>query len=190
MKIRRVIVRLDPALQSRALLEAAVDLAGEMQAELLGLFVENQDLLHFAGLPFARELGFESATRRALDVESMERTLRALAKEARQALESVAARTQVQWSFRVVRGAPAAELLAAAEASDFVITHLEAPPEGASPASTRIVRAGDVEALRAALQEADGGVIVLVGADEGAIGETLRKALGHGRHGDETARRR
>jgi hypothetical protein len=120
----------------------------------------------------------------------MERTLRALAKEARQSLESAAARTQVQWSFRVVRGAPAAELLAAAEASDFVIACLEAPPEGTAPASVRIVRAGDVEALRAALQEADGGVIVLVGADEGAIGETLRKALGQDRHGEQSARRR
>ena len=48
MKIRRVIVGLDPALRSRALLEAAVELAGQMEAELLGLFVENQDLLHFA----------------------------------------------------------------------------------------------------------------------------------------------
>jgi hypothetical protein len=190
MKIRRVIVRLDPALRSRALLEAAFDLAGEMQAELLGLFVENQDLLHFAGLPFARELGIESATRRALDVESMERMLRGLAKEARQSLEWAAARTQVQWSFRVVRGAPAAELLAAAEESDFVIANLEAPPEGASIASVRIVRAGDVEALRAALQESEGGVLVLLGADQGAVGDTLRGALGQGRHGDETARRR
>jgi K+-sensing histidine kinase KdpD len=190
MKIRRVIVRLDPALQSRALLEAAFDLAGEMQAELLGLFVENQDLLHFAGLPFARELGFESATRRALDVESMERTLRALAKEARQALEAAAGRTQVQWSFRVVRGAPAAELLAATEGSDFVIANLEAPPEGTSPASTRIVRAGDVEALRAVLQESDGGVIVLVGSDERAIGDTLRRALRPESHGEKPARRR
>lgn len=190
MKIRRVIVRLDPALQSRALLEAAFELAGEMQAELLGLFVENQDLLHFAGLPFARELGLESATRRALDVEGMERSLRALAKEARQVLELVAGRTRVQWSFRVVRGAPAAELLAAAEESDFVITQLEAPPEGASPASVRIVRAGDVDALRAALQESDGGVIVLVGADEHVVGESLRRALGQDRHGEQTARRR
>jgi K+-sensing histidine kinase KdpD len=190
VKIRRVIVGLDPAAQSRALLEAAVDLAGEMQAELLGLFVENQDLLHFAGLPFAREVGFESATRRTLDVESMERTLRALAKEARQALESVAGSTQVKWSFRVVRGAPAAELLAAAEESDLVIANLEAPPEGLSSMSVRIVHAGDVEALRAALEEAGSGVLVLAGADEDLIGETLRRAIGRGRHGEHPAGRR
>ena len=176
MKIRRVIVGLDPAAQSRALLEAAVELAGQMQAEILGLFVENQDLLHFAGLPFAREVGFESATRRALDIESMERSLRALAREARQALESAAEGTQVQWSFRVVRGAPAAELLAAAEESDLVIANLEAPPEGPSSVRVRIVRAGDVDALRAALGEEATCVLVLAGADARLVGETLRKA--------------
>lgn len=190
MKIRRVIVGLDPAAQSRALLEAAFELAGQMQAELLGLFVENQDLLHFAGLPFAREVGFESATRRALDVESMERSLRALAKEARQALESVAGRTQVQWSFRIVRGAPAAELLAAAEESDLVIANLEAPPEGTSSVSVRIVRAGDVEALRAALDEAGGCVLVLAGSDEELVGETLRKAAGREKNGEHRSKRR
>jgi K+-sensing histidine kinase KdpD len=190
VKIRRVILGLDPALQSRALLEAAVDLAGELQAELLGLFVENQDLLHFAGLPFAREVGFESATRRVLDVESMERTLRALAKEARQALESVAGSTQVQWSFRVVRGALAAELLAAAEESDLVIACLDAPPAPPVPASVRIVRAGDAEALRAALQEAGGCVLFLAGADVALIGDTLRKAVGREEHGRHPAKRR
>ena len=108
----------------------------------------------------------------------MERSLRALAKEARQALESVAGRAQVQWSFRVVRGAPAAELLAAAEESDLVIANLEAPSESPSAVSVRIVRAGDVEALRAALEEAGGGILVLAGADDDLVGDTLRSVLG------------
>jgi hypothetical protein len=189
-KIRRVIVGLDPLQQSRALLEAAAELAGEMQAELLGLFVENQDLLHFAGLPFAREVGFETATRRALDVGSMERSLRALAKEARQALEAAAKPTRIQWSFRVVRGAPAAELLAAAEESDLVIANLEAPPELPSAVSFRIIRAGDMEALRAALEEAGGNVLVLTGADAELVGETLRRAAGRQDQGERHSRRR
>lgn len=180
-RIRRVIVGLDPVQQSRALLEAAAELAGRMQAELLGLFVENQDLLHFAGLPFAREMGFESATRRALDVESMERTLRALAREARQALESAAEGTRVQWSFRVVRGAPAAELLAAAEETDLLIANLGAVPEPPARVSVRIVHAGDAEALRAALEEEGGCILLLAGADARLLGETLRKAAGRER---------
>jgi nucleotide-binding universal stress UspA family protein len=178
VKIRRVIVGLDPALQSRALLEAAVELAERMEAELVGLFVENQDLLHFAGLPFAREVGFASATRRTLDVESMERSLRALAKEAQQTLASVAGRTAVQWSFRVVRGSPAAELLAVAEESDLVIANLEDPAELPPSVSVRVVRAGDVETLRRALEEAAGGVLLLAGTDDDLVGETLRSVLG------------
>jgi K+-sensing histidine kinase KdpD len=175
VKIRRVIVGLDPALQSRAMLQAAVELAERMEAELIGLFVENQDLLHFAGLPFAREVGFASATRRTLDVESMERSLRALAKEARQKLASVAGRTPVQWSFRVVGGAAA--LLAMVEESDLVIANLDEPTELPPSVSVRVVRAGDVETLRRALEEAEGGVLVLAGTDDDLVGETLRSVL-------------
>jgi len=178
VKIRRVIVGLDPALQSRALLEAAVELAERMEAELIGLFVENQDLLHFAGLPFAREVGFASAARRTLDVPTMERSLRALAKEAQQMLASVAGRTSVQWSFRIVRGSPAAELLAVAEEFDLVIANLEEPTELPPSVSVRVVRAGDVETLRRALEEAGGGVLVLAGTDDDLVGETLRSLLG------------
>ena len=178
MKIRRVIVGLHPALQSRALLEAALELAERMEAELVGLFVENQDLLYFAGLPFAREVGFASAIRRTLDVASMERSLRALAKEAQQTLASVAGRTPVQWSFRVVRGLPAAELLAVAEEFDLVIANLEDPAELPPSVSVRVVRAGDVETLRRALEEAAGGVLLLAGTDDDLVGETLRSVLG------------
>ncbi|MBI3043819.1 MAG: hypothetical protein HYY78_13455 [Betaproteobacteria bacterium] len=174
MKIRRVIVGLDPALQRRAVLEAAAELAGRMEAELVGLFVEDQDLLHFAGLPFAREVGFTSATRRALDVESMERSLRALAKEAQATLAAIAGRTPVQWSFRVTRGALAAELLAAAEEADLVIASVEAPDELPASVRVRVVRARDPEALRAALEESTGGVLVFTGADDALLREALR----------------
>ena len=125
MKIRRIIVGLEPAPRTRATLEAAARLAAQMEAELVGLFVENIDLLHFAGLPFAREVGFASATRRSLDVEGMERSLRGLAREAQQTLAAVAGRVPVRWSFRVARGSAAGELMAAAAAADLVIVNVE-----------------------------------------------------------------
>lgn len=180
MRIRRVIVGLDPALQSRALLEAAAALAGSMEAELVGLFVENQDLLHFAGLPFAREVGYTSATRRALDVESMERSLRALAKEAQETLAAIAGRMPVAWSFRVTRGALAAELLAAVEEADLVIANFEAPDELPASLRVHVVRASDPEALRAALEEEDGGILVFAGADDSLLRDVMRKLTGRG----------
>jgi hypothetical protein len=173
VKIRRVVVGLEPAPFSRPLLEAAAELAQRMQAELVGLFVESQDLLHFAGLPFAREVGFASATRRRLDVESMERALRALAGEARRTLAAIAERTPVQWSFRVSRGSLPVELLAAAGEADLVIASLERP--GALPESlrVRVVRADDPKAVRAALAEEDGGILLVTGSD----GERIRELL-------------
>lgn len=175
MKIRRIVVGFDPAPCSWPVLEAAAELAQSMEAELVGLFVESQDLLHFAGLPFAREMGLASATRRALDVKAMERSLRALAGEARRTLAAIAGRTSVQWSFRVARGSLAAELLAAAGEADLLIANVEQPGELPGPVRIRIVRAGDPEALRAALEEEDGGILLLTGGDDARIRALLRQ---------------
>lgn len=176
MKIRRVIVGLEPAMRSRALLEAAACLAESMEAELIGLFVENADLLHFAGFPFAREVGFTSALSRPLDVEAMERCLRAGAEAARRTLASVAGRTSVRWSFRVARGSLTEEMLAAAGQADLVIADIEQPQEAGRAITVRVVRAGDSNALRAAMEEGD-GILVLAGADNAIVGETLRKLI-------------
>lgn len=97
-------------------LEAAVALASRFGAELVGLFIEDAALLHFAALPFAREIGLASAARRATGVGAMERSLQALAREARRVLAGAAARQDVRWSFRVERGRSPEALLAAAAA--------------------------------------------------------------------------
>ena len=176
MKIRRIIVGLEPAPRTRVTLEAAAKLAAQMEAELVGLFVENINLLHFAGFPFAREVGFASAARRDLDVEGMERSLRGLAREAQQTLAAVAGRVPVRWSFRVVRGLAAGELLAAAVDADLVIVNIEQAGDLQHSIPLRVVRAGDPDALRAAMEEG-GGILVLAGADDVVVGETLLKLI-------------
>ena len=119
--IRRILVALDASPHSLAALEAAAELAAGLKAELLGLFVEDINLLRLAELPFAREMGVFSTTRRQLDILEVERELRAQASRARRALAIAAGRAQVPWSFRVARGVIAAELLAAASEADLVI---------------------------------------------------------------------
>lgn len=114
MKVRRIVVGLDSRLRIDAALEALAALAGELEAELIGLFVEDVDLLHLAALPFAREVGFPSATRRDLDVARMERSFEAQANELRRACEAVLKSSSVSWSFRVARGSRAEQLLSAA----------------------------------------------------------------------------
>ena len=121
LMIQRILVALDASPHSLAALEAAVELAGRFRAELLGLFVEDVNLLRLAELPFAQEIGFFSATRRKLDTQRIERQFRGQAARIRRALELIAERTQVDWSFRVARGVIASELLTAASEVDLII---------------------------------------------------------------------
>jgi nucleotide-binding universal stress UspA family protein len=134
--IRRILVALDASPHSQAALEAASELADVLKAELVGIFVEDVNLLRLAGLPFAREVGYPSGTDRPLDSPSMERELRIQAEQVRQTLAGVAVRRQIRWSFRVVRGQVATELLTAAQEADLLALGR------ASWASTRRVRLG------------------------------------------------
>lgn len=119
--IRRILVALDASPASLTALETAAELATALGAELLGLFVEDINLVRLATLSFSHEVGLFSGTRRQVSSISIERQLRVQAGRARHALASVSERSQVSWSFRVARGAVAAELLAAAMDADLVI---------------------------------------------------------------------
>ena len=174
MKIRRIIVGLQAAPANRAMLEAAAAYAAHAEAELVGLFVENVDLLNFAGLPFAHEVGAGSAGRRALNVSTMERSLRLAANEAREMLASVASGAALRWSFSVKRGVVAAELLAAADESDLMLVCSVEPNDLCGP-HVQVVRAQYPHDLRAALQSAAGAVIIA--GDETRVGQALRILL-------------
>jgi nucleotide-binding universal stress UspA family protein len=121
VNIRRILVALDATVAGPSGLEVLARMAARLQAELVGMFVEDRNLLRAAALPFAREIGFPSAHSRALDEAAMTRTLRALARRAERALADAAARAAVRWSFRVARGAVPAELLEAAAAADLLV---------------------------------------------------------------------
>jgi nucleotide-binding universal stress UspA family protein len=118
--IHRILVALDASVHSLAALEAASELADTLKAELVGIFVEDIDLLHLAGLPFARAVSFLPVLARPLDSPSMERALRVQAERVRQALAGVAGRRRLRWSFQVVRGQVATELLTAAQEADLL----------------------------------------------------------------------
>jgi nucleotide-binding universal stress UspA family protein len=119
--IRRILVALDASPHSLAALDAAAELAASLRAELMGLFVEDANLLRVAGYPFAREFGAYTAQAREIDPEHVERELRAHASLARQALSASAQRVQVRSSFAVRRGAVTSEILAAAMEADLLI---------------------------------------------------------------------
>lgn len=116
-----MVVGLEAAPHSQAALAAAAAIAARLRAELEALFVEDTELVRLAGLPFAREMGYPSASLRRLDPQTMERSFRAHAAEARRALTAAAERVDVRWSFRVARGSVIDELFAAAAEADLAV---------------------------------------------------------------------
>jgi len=150
VSVRRIIACFAPG---RAAAPAAVArLAGEMQAELLGLFIEDTELLRFAALPFAAEVGFPSAALRPLDLAAVERALRAQAQALRQALAAALDPADHAWSFRVARATPAAAVEAAL--AEGYAASLLLPPGTDPRAERRVVRgarlgAGQLRALMA-----------------------------------------
>lgn len=117
---RRIVVALDASPGSRAACEAAVELARSLEADLLGLFVEEERLLRLADLPFARQVGTTSGSVRPIGPDEIGSQLRALARRARESLARAAAPASVGWTFRVARGSIADQLAAAASGADLV----------------------------------------------------------------------
>lgn len=118
--IKRILVALDASTHSLAALEAAAELAANLEAELIGLYVEDENLLHLAGLPFASEVSTSSATPQPIDSDKMERQLRLQASQARRALAEAAEKAQARWRFTTVRGQVTASVLAAALEADLL----------------------------------------------------------------------
>lgn len=113
LHIRRILVALDASQHSLAALEMAASMAELLHAELMGVFVEDINLLRVAQLPFVQEVRYPMARLREIDEARMTQQLRALAAQAERELSEIAAKRHVRWSFRIARGSVAAELLAA-----------------------------------------------------------------------------
>lgn len=117
---RRVLVALDSAAASGAVLELAADIAAANACELCGLFVEDQDLLRLAGLPFAREVQLARAMSRTLAPEQLLQDLRAQAGLARAAMLKQATLRHLSWSFQVAQGRSEEAVLLAATSGDII----------------------------------------------------------------------
>lgn len=121
VRVVRVLALLDASRHSLVALAAAVDLAAARHAELVALFVEDQELLSSAGFPFAREIGAVSGRVRPL---SREELLAGQARQARrvtEALEAAVAGRELRHELRVSRGRVVSEAQALAGPGDVLV---------------------------------------------------------------------
>lgn len=121
VRVARVLTLLDASRHSLAALAAAVELAAARHAELVALFVEDQELVSSAGFPFAREIGAVSGRVRRL---SREELLAGQARQARrvtEALEAAVAGRELRHELRVSRGGIVSEAQALAGPGDVLV---------------------------------------------------------------------
>jgi nucleotide-binding universal stress UspA family protein len=118
---QRILVALDGSRESLAALNAAVTLAQELKADLIGLFVEDVNLVRLSQMPFAREVHLTTARFHALNDEKMSQAIRLQAARARRALQKATQRAGIHGQFKITRGLVPASVVAAALNADILV---------------------------------------------------------------------
>lgn len=117
----RVLVLLDGSRLSLAALNAAVEQARERKAGVLGIFVEETNLLRSAGYRFAQEVGGSSGVVRPLDSARLEARNTTMAELARRTLAQTMAAQGIEHSLLCCRGQVVQEVLRLATSEDLLI---------------------------------------------------------------------
>ena len=120
-KVIKILLALDLASQNIAARELALSLAGRLQSELVGLIIEDEELLASAQYPFSSEINTSSALERKLSYADMERSLRAWSTQIQQQLLKQAQQANVKCSFRTFRGRKTEILLEQTETTSLLV---------------------------------------------------------------------
>lgn len=100
----RVILRMRGGAASPLVLEAAARVARVFHGELRGLFVEDQELLSLAEMPFAREISLTGRRSRPLSIDLVRREMQAASEAMAREFERLTRAARVPAHFEVVRG--------------------------------------------------------------------------------------
>lgn len=117
----RVLILLDGSRLSLAALEAAAEIALARNAEVLGVFVEETNLLRTAGYGFAQEVGGSSGLARPLETAALEARMQALAEHARRVLQHTMEQRGLVQTLQLCRGRVAEEVLNLMQPEDVVV---------------------------------------------------------------------
>jgi len=112
---KRMLVVLDCFQDHQAILDIATNLAVKQKAEISALFVEDVNLLHLAGLPFATEVDRISSMERQMDQGRITSAMEKQARQIEKLLQQLQQQSKLQISLNVVRGHFTAEAMSAVE---------------------------------------------------------------------------
>jgi nucleotide-binding universal stress UspA family protein len=120
-RLDRILVAVDASSHSRAALEAAADLASSLDLELVGIFVEDINLMRLAELPIAVEIEMTTGREQRIDPGRLRRQIAWRARQAQRMMAQLAQRRNISWRFLIRQGHIHDELLAASTPDDLVI---------------------------------------------------------------------
>lgn len=119
--VRRILAAFDAATPDTSSLRALAEMAALLQARLELLLVEDGELAQVAGLPLARQINMRTGAVGPLAPNELAAEFRAREARLRRWLADAAAKRQLRWSVRTVRGEAGDALLLASEASDLLV---------------------------------------------------------------------
>ena len=117
---RRVIIGATCFADADAAIAMAASLAKMVEGEILGLLVEDDSILSYADLPFAKTLTFQQGTLQPVTRKTMDSAFLRDARVFERRLANAASQTAVNWSFEHKRGQMMPLLQSAASAGDFI----------------------------------------------------------------------
>ncbi|KAA1173784.1 universal stress protein [Marinobacter salinexigens] len=117
----RVLVLLDGSRMSYVALKAAADIARRTGAEILGVFVEESNLLRSAGYGFAREVGAASGISRPFSTDKVEERMVRMADQARKALAEAMSGQGSRHGLSIARGRVIDEVLTLTAPDDILV---------------------------------------------------------------------
>jgi hypothetical protein len=124
-QIRRLLVNVGTARNSRAVLFASAAVATAMDIELIGYCVENTNLARLAALPFAREISMTSRQSRPLDSGTVAHEFKVRSEAAQRSIAALAKEASLRWRFSTISGLGEDVLADEAEQQDLLAVDLD-----------------------------------------------------------------
>jgi len=119
--IHRIVVGLTSASNAERAVAAAAVLARAIEARIIGLFVQEENMLDLAKFPFARVLDFDSPKPREVSSHLMQQAYARRAEICRQTLSDHADKARVRWSFSTQQGDISAKVEEMVGSGDYVV---------------------------------------------------------------------
>jgi hypothetical protein len=106
----------------------AISLAQKVKGDLFGLLVEDESILRYADLPFAKVVAFQSGTPQQVTPEAMASAFRSDARTFKAILAKSAMDASINWSFESKRGQMMSLLHSMASKGDLILLgHQQSP---------------------------------------------------------------